>query len=113
MNDELEKLSDDQLSEVFAMEVEGMRPYKDGFWHSAPPLRSIVQLPSFATSADAVLPFLNGKPYGVVQGVHNCPINKVAVIIYTGSIQTDHQAIAPTLARAACIALIRAKRAQK
>lgn len=67
----------------------------------------------FATSADAVLPFLNGRAYGVASGVHGCPEGMVALILYTGHIRTDHQAIAPTFARAACIALIRAKRAEK
>jgi hypothetical protein len=71
--------------------------------------------PSFATSADAVLPFtdafpfcditreshLNGKPWSV--GFARTIEGDDAVI----------HALAPTLARAICIALIRAKRAEK
>jgi hypothetical protein len=71
--------------------------------------------PRFATSADAVLPFtdafpfcditreshLNGKPWSV--GVARTIEGDDAVI----------HALAPTWARAICIALIRAKRAEK
>lgn len=124
MNDELDNLTDSALSEVFALEIAGwinqglaknmpafLHKWKTNngnqFWDTR-----LEPLP-FATSADAVLPFMMGKPFGVVHGVHKCPPNKVAVIIYTGSIQTDHQAISSAFARAACIALIKAKRAEK
>lgn len=127
MSDELDNLTDDKLSETFAVEVAGMKPYRDGFWHSAPPLRSIVQLPAFATSADAVIPWLSiwsqhhnqggepeyfsfHSPPPVDGGLWNCDHMWDH---HDGAIPCGPGALAPTFARAACLALIRANRAQK
>jgi hypothetical protein len=123
--DTLDQLTDAELSEVFAVEYAGWT--RDG--SDLSPMRwkdaeggmpwdyenDRLGQPKFATSADAVLPFtdafpfcditreshLNGKPWSV----------SVARTI-EGDDAVIH-ALAPTLARAICIALIRAKRAEK
>jgi hypothetical protein len=94
----LDQLTDRELSNVFAVELAG--------W-------SCDALNRFATSADAVLPFLermcfftagrephlDGKPWYVA----------VAATEEEGPLNSG---LAPTFARAACIALIKAKRAE-
>ena len=104
MSDELDKLDDAALSEVFAVEVAGWS-FLANEWFAGD--FAMDGLPTFATSADAVLPFLNAAGWrgaNVVSGA-DC-------WIYIGPL-LDVYAYAPTLARAACLALIRAKRAEK
>lgn len=125
MSDELNQLTDAQLSEVFAVEVAGWKR-GDVRWPPGeadetagwiPPgeksPRGYPCCPSFATSADAVLPFVhkagwaeclqwdmeNGKPTAFRW--------RVRVVGRRGGYIEGE---APTFARAACIALIRAKR---
>lgn len=106
--DTLDSLTDAQLSEAFAVEVAGEHPNDikaakagDEDWHRECPL-------PFATSADAVLPFTETQAY--FGAAHTCDGWNITV----GDKNVFRQNIsvhAPTFARAACIALIRAKRA--
>ena len=120
--DNLDQLDDAKLSGLFAEKVARLKsicikaivnPRIEHYTYSAPTkdnpyLR--LQIPSFATSADAVLPWLDKHgewyhaydPFSVGDGVHwiNLRLND-------GKFLND---AAPTFARAACIALIRAKR---
>jgi hypothetical protein len=116
--DTLDQLTDAELSEVFAVEVAGFIHKPGANWPWSFPDGGVCvhdEQGDFATSADAVLPFtdafpfcditreshLNGKPWSV--GVARTIEGDDAVI----------HALAPTWARAICIALIRAKRAEK
>lgn len=116
------QLDDAKLSGLFAEKVAGLKnitikaivnPRIEHYTYSAPTkdnpyLR--LPIPSFATSADAVLPWLEKRhpwradccgEYGVMVQVWRGP--RPDGICY-------EIANAPTFARAACIALIRAKR---
>jgi hypothetical protein len=110
MTDNLSQLSDAELSKVFAVEVAGWTPHAvekkkchdpEGlscYWSDVPP---------FATSANDVLPWLNG--YDWTAESHNGAFVKVTVFWPSESTHF----IAGTLAHAACAALILAKRAQQ
>ena len=104
MSDELDQLSDAALSERFAVEVAGIWPE-----NYSPELHGI-----FATSADAVLPMLRNYEYVDVSREHEDPPREWCVVL---SVTRESRPIyfgqAPTFARAACIALLRAKRAEK
>lgn len=116
MTDELDSLPDAKLSEVFAMEVAGWKKVEDCGWSDSDDemiwdyAEDELASPIFATSADAVLPWLMqiewwGDGIKSKQRLVGVDVNtKPGYCV---------QAIAPTFARAACIALIRAKRAQK
>ena len=118
----LDQLTDRELSEVFAVEVAGWEiahfnhpTYGRIGYKVQEELQDDVgwEFPGFATSADAVLPFLermcfftagrephlDGKPWYVA----------VAATEEEGQLNSG---LAPTFARAACIALIKAKRAE-
>lgn len=127
MNDELDKLSDAELSELFAVEVAGWVYVPDGCgvqWFvppNLPPaanLRTNRPVPQFSTDTNAVLPWLEkwklGAPHtkGPSAYLKN---DGWSVVAYNGKEPPNHAnaiAVAPTFARAACIALIRAKRAR-
>jgi len=109
----LDKLSDDALSEVFAVEVAGYYGVLQGICFSVKPDRNgdpeqIQECNAdFATSANAVLPWLEKHRarviYTHIAGWYccvECACNHV-------------EATSKTFARAACIALIRAARARK
>lgn len=113
MSDELDSLTDEKLSNKFAVEIAGwisksgsgcnwIEPPTKWYGADGPPLAN------FATSADAVLPFLE----------------KEAEVVTLRNETTDHrwfvsikknkgQAHTDPFARCAAIALIRAKRAEK
>lgn len=145
MNDELDTLTDEKLSEVFAVEVaktycrhplvrgdktKGIVARFHGGITKSPGSqeRSIdVTLwrdgryggslwPSFATDANAVLPWLEKQMQWAINGcgVPEIPLAGWSVLIQTPT-KSDFAANnfvgrAPTFARAACIALIRAHR---
>ena len=120
--DNLHQLDDAELSGLFAEEVARIKnifvkalvnPRIEHYTYSAPTgdnphLR--LPVPSFATSADAVLPWLEKHggwchvyaPFSVSRGVHY-----IVLLLNDGKCLNG---TAPTFARAACIALIRAKR---
>ena len=141
MSDDLEKLSDAQLSEVFAVEVDTCTPTKtpdihttDGFrhvWHDELKGRTFVSSPymakaiglyahswheaKFATSADAVLKFLQVEGIGwsvdaQLNDIIEVNVWPAANFPYGPFTGISH---GKGFARAACISLIRAKRAQK
>jgi len=101
MNDELDNLSDTALSEVFAVEVAGYEKLANE-WFAGDV--SLSGNPSFATSPAAVLPYLSKVRWKAQQ----FPPDGVWIDL---DAPAYGDAYAPTFARAACIALIRAKRA--
>lgn len=147
MNDNLDSLSDSELSEVFAVEVAGITPerlafasrdggqsgslYEDFRFVNGPRIsRKDVEdfcrkrpeysvcfhtyvYQQFATSADAVLPWLEKHSDWAI---NRAPIrDNISVQINLWKEQNTENAFgsAPTLARAACIALIHAARSRK
>lgn len=110
MSDELDALSDAQLSEVFAVEVAGWTFREEHHWCFAKGndyarKGDLV----FSTSADAVLPYLSA--HCVTWRCMGYPDGSHGFILWPTSTSRDFQSSAPTFARAACIALLRAKRA--
>jgi len=104
--DDLDAMPDAQLSEAFAEELAGMGP-KVEEWNGRHYTRP--DAPPFATSSNAVLPFLERATK------HGAPPIEMAYMDgawlasfhnYSPSIR----ATAPTFARCACIALLRARR---
>lgn len=117
MNDILDKLRDDTLSEIFAVEVAGWELVADfenrKMWKTP---QGLIWggATSFATSADAVLPWLEKHGYAKAQLVSGSDQPMLWYISYPVKSGWDEvHGKAPTFARAACIALIRAKRAAK
>lgn len=116
MTDELEKLSDAALSEAFAVEVAGY--VKSTFTNKLTGEHKcyrndgvIMPWPKFATSADAITPFLEKQ-----QEV-SCVCENgrwfVGIDDHDTSLRKFVCATAPTFARAAALALLRAARAAK
>lgn len=102
MSDALDSLTDAALSEVFAVEViasDDPQGYRR----------------DFATSADAVLPFLEcSEDYPEILRPWHGLTEDAVEAKRVWEVRFDSVwAIAPTLPRAICIALIRAKRAEK
>ncbi len=131
MTDELDNLSDEKLSELFALEVAGMTKRTEGLFWSADDKRAYIltgsalhdvrkkmRLPctpalmlSFATDANAVLPWLERAGYFFrVSGIR---AQWTVQIWNCRGEQPDGVATSATLSRAACVALILAKRAEK
>lgn len=118
--DALDNLPDAQLSWLFAVEVAGYTLDGDGWFVPPPPARQIAllpsELPSYTTSADAVMPFIH-QPSGWAEflqwdqadGRQAPPRWRARVMGRHGFIEGE----APTFARAACLALIRATRAKR
>lgn len=118
-NDNLDTLSDAELSEAFAVECAGFvdEPnFPHMFWLGPDGCMEAKQTEDgepvdfFATSADAVLPILDktGRWTSDYSVTSEPPGAEHHVRLYLGT-----RAFAPTFARAACIALLRAKRAEK
>jgi len=119
-NTQLEEMTDAELSEAFALEVAGWTKDSDGDWWSAGGfVRDFSGNPMFATSADAVLPWLEKKE--VVEVIYNNNPNSCAAgfsVKVSDAFTEDLKepkgrsgwVMAATFARAACIALIKAKR---
>lgn len=122
MTDNLDTLTDAQLSEVFAVEVAGWREFGYGRTNGKPKMwetrGGIPQLSArFATSADAVLPY-------VAKHLEACLFSHRAAFWREMQLQSGLDTIALAdslgiyiragcLARRLCIALIRANRAEK
>jgi len=110
-NDSLSELTDAELSRAFAKEVCGWAVFRyEGeadWWFSDGVIKHGSKLPAFATSADAVLPWLR-------ECDHWCATEYNGYGLWL-DVETPHvgDTCAPTFARAACIALIKAKRAEK
>lgn len=107
-------LSDSELSRLVAEKVAGMYPPKDdrSFWMAANGEIQLRGLPPFATSADAVLPLLercsqwNNEFVGYDSDVNERHYCRVWVL--NGNGVDMLLAKAPTFARAACLALLKA-----
>lgn len=124
MSDELESKTDAELNELFAVEVAGWR------WHTFPngalpsvkhwkdaddKYTSIHTAGNVCTDANAVLPWLEKHPNAVlvlVDGAWHCDLNCEEGAGETFNIVTVASSEAKTFARAAVLALIRAKRAK-
>lgn len=104
MNDELESLSDVQLSIQFAVEVAGMTGIQPN--RGFPLDCNGRMLPEYATSADAVMPYLEKQHVDALclRGSWSVSVGPSRCVVAGHS---------PTFARAACLALIRAHRATK
>lgn len=119
MSDDLDTKTDAQLDELFAVEVAGWhrqeerwpsQPYTRWTWRDKPGGDIRACDLRFTTDANAVLPWLEKHGWkGTSDG------QRAAVVVLAGPDQQVHEVrgIAPTFARAAVIALIRAKRATK
>ena len=111
MSDNLESLSDAQLSEIVAVEVAGWTKgdVRYGFMPWIEPGKNAYQsggrmsCPSYATDVNAVLPLMD-----------QCSCWDAGFSQDTGYYVSTpfHSAEAKTIARAACLALVRAKRSQ-
>lgn len=113
-SDKLDELTDFELSEVFAKEVAGWRNDPDEGWYDENGLSR--PWPDFAASADAVLPFLEKLPSGCEIGWWPSVAWSVQFYVpsrHPGNCFKSECEAAGTLPRAACIALIAAKRAEK
>ena len=88
----LNELTDAELSECFAVEVAGWEP--ETAWEGR-----------FATSADAVLPWLGKQPWSA-----DGEPEVVKISIFDDFGNALSEGTSRTFARAACIALIEAKR---
>jgi len=125
MTDDLDTKTDANLSEIFAVEVAGWTftlgtvekwwRDGDGDFRGA----GFINLPHFATSADAVLPWMEvdflGK-HGNCDMDYRTDSKEWRAHIYTDDGDFSVGSISPKFARTACIARIRAereKRAQK
>lgn len=111
--DDIDHLSDEKLSETFAVEVAGWvhGQFVNDWWR--PGSDMVEPVPSFATDANAVMPYLDK---------HHCSIRNEAgggwqVSLLGGFYQMQVKGASTekflTFARAACIALIRAARRSK
>ncbi len=108
MSTDLSQLTDAQLSEAFAVEVAGMERLTHTLWVFP---GGLAQPLNFATSADAVLPYLKATGWTSYSGGDANPPFK-AVRVSVDRAGHDFDGYAPTFARAACIALLLARRAQ-
>lgn len=123
MPDELDQLSDAALSERVAVEclgwVERDSSFEECQWEM--PDGERCALPPFATSADAVLPILAEHCEKTGDAWRALGKREVVFILSPAysrvhlapGILSEWGVKAPTFARAACIALLRAKRAEK
>ena len=120
MTDELDTLTDTQLSEAFAVEVAGWTknvhegcdviPYGYVDWEDAEG-KTHDKYPTFATDANAVLPWME-RAHCLASYLVVAEIGlrwTVGTIVVTKTLDMI-EGVAETLPRAACIALIRAKR---
>jgi len=112
MTDDLDTKTDAQLSEIFAVEIAGLVKSKtftyEGEYSIWLDKKGHVDEPNFATSADAVLPWLEKERLAVI----SCNTKGWRVEIVRRSANVIF-AYSDKIARAACIALIRATRARK
>jgi len=125
--DNLDTLTDDQLSDVFALEVAGWIFNSSQYgiiWTNRDSRSEGLDLPNFSTDSNAVLPWLEKHAGCEIQRVHQLnggivapqlPLHWRAQLFLGLDHEKDDEpiyaiAVAPTFARAACIALIRAKR---
>ena len=115
MTDGLDTKTDAQLSEIFATEVAGWtftlgtveKWWRDGDGHFRG--AGFINLPHFATSADAVLPWLEKANH-----LLSCWDGKLWCVAFYFEGNSRHSTgTQTTFARAACIAIIRATRARK
>lgn len=114
--DDLDQLSDEKLSECFVVEVAGWihGQFVNDWWR--PGSDMVEPVPSFATDANAVLPWLEKHGWKAT-GVRAGGTSATTMIVLSHDLMTEITALScdriNDFARAACVALIRAKRATK
>lgn len=127
MSDQLDQLTNAELNEVFAVEVAGFSDLRiSGVWEFSddPANRTCMcgngpdgkaPIPLVADSADAVLPWLEKHAAYKVEyiGLGEAWKSRIDVFYALSSRTPEGFGLAPTFARAATIALIRAHRARK
>ena len=124
--DNLDTLTDAELSEVFAVEVAGWRRSttsdRQPYGRRAKLIDWVCERKAvvythvrFATSADAVMPFLENFAGHICERCFDYAKPHVVRVLpslkYRESYRQEFRGESSTFARAACIALIRAKRA--
>jgi len=107
MSDNLDNLTDARLSEIVAVEVAGIAP------EALPVMSAGGCVPDYPNDANAVLPLL--EKWRIDADFHSS--YKTWIIVVKPTIYHPHDALsataeAKTFARAACLALVRAKRSQ-
>jgi hypothetical protein len=106
-----DSLTDAQLNELFAVEVAGWSSGGWSAWHKEDEgTDRVIREPAFTTDANAVLPWL--EKGGEWQASKRQGQWMVSFYEPKGDMYA-HLSVAPTFARAAVIALIRAVRASK
>jgi len=133
MSDELDSLTDAQITNTFRQEVAGMyfgasykRSDPEFTWRMLDTENHVTFPPDFTTDADAIFEYLEGHSCVEIQRVHQrrenglvddaLPLHwrfQIFLRISKDHIPEYAEATAPEFARASCIALIRAKRSEK
>ena len=123
MNDELESLSPTELDKVFALEVAGWteilkrvdrshdEPAHEYWWWRTTDGREAACPDRFSSDANAVLPFLKGF-HAYDWHIDKEERERIGSNVCVALINAPCS-MAPTFARAACLALIKAKRASR
>ena len=117
-NDKLEQLTDAELSEVFAVEVAGwekVMPSERGYTWKNPNGNGegnpvLVSYPPFAYHVDAVLPWL--EKHNEITILREDGFWKVYLYVFK-DMAPLYKSYNTSFPRAACVALIRAKRAEQ
>ena len=109
MTDDLDAKTEEEISEIFAVEVAGYWKSPSGFYHLGNCVCCSLSF-SFATSFDAVQPWM--EKYDMVDIFYSNEYKIWHAKVWNNG-ATHNSVCAKTLPRAACIALIRAKRREK
>lgn len=115
-----EEMSDAELSEAFALQVAGWSVASHGFWEDKSgeliwnEAKQNYELPDFATSADAILPWLCNNTCawscnGMIADIVSVEVQPAKNFPNGPFIGT---AAGNQFARAACIALLKAKKSE-
>lgn len=117
MTDELDQMSEGEIDRLVAVEVAGWEhhPASPGGVSTAEwrhKFGYVRKIPRYSTSADAVLPLVEKHAWRLIE---DCPVGWLVTLAKSESLNIDDYvtASAPTLARAFCLALIRASRQRK
>jgi hypothetical protein len=119
MTDQLDRKTDDEISGIFAKEAAGWKHYRNMHGESvlADSLDSALMgmdgPPIFAIDANAMLPWLEKYRYFDLIKRDDDFMISIYLDVNKNFIITGATGMAKTFARAACIALIRAKRSEK
>jgi hypothetical protein len=116
MTDELDRKTDDEISDIFAREVAGWKFTNEDDFNkglSNGEGFDLVEKADFATNANAVLPWLEKYKYFDLTKRDCDFMISIYLDVNKNLIITNATGVEKTFARAACITLIRAKRSEK